>query len=44
VTDVDAGLAAGLAAALDEQYGFAVDVPHLSVVGRCRECRAGPRR
>jgi Fur family ferric uptake transcriptional regulator len=31
---------APLVSALDEQYGFQTDVGHLTVFGRCRECRA----
>src|SRR4029079_8957305 len=29
-----------LAAALRKKHGFAVDVPHLTIAGRCRDCEA----
>jgi Fur family ferric uptake transcriptional regulator len=39
VADVDAGVASELVAQLDAEHDFAVDLPHLSVVGRCGDCR-----
>ena len=38
--DLGAEDAAGLLARLDDRLGFAADLGHLTVVGRCRECRA----
>ena len=31
----------GLARSLRRKHGFAVDVAHLTIAGRCRECREG---
>lgn len=33
-----------LMTAFDASHGFAVDLSHLTVVGRCRDCRASDRR
>jgi len=40
VTEVAPEAARPLVAALDEQVGFETDVRHLTVFGRCRDCRA----
>ena len=32
---------APLAQALDEGHGFETNVSHLTIFGRCRECRGG---
>ncbi|GAB2815450.1 transcriptional repressor [Actinocorallia aurea] len=40
VEDVAPSVAEGLVAALDAGHGFETDVPHLTVFGRCRECRS----
>ncbi|GLW65330.1 transcriptional repressor [Actinomadura rubrobrunea] len=40
VNDVDPEAAAGLAARLEEQFGFETDVHHLTVYGRCSSCRS----
>lgn len=39
VHDVDPQAAAGLAELLERDYGFETDVHHLTVYGRCKECR-----
>ena len=39
VQEVDIAVAGGLVAALEEQRGFETDVNHLTVFGRCAECR-----
>jgi len=39
VIEVDPAAVAGLTAALDEQFGFETDVGHLTVFGRCEDCR-----
>jgi Fur family ferric uptake transcriptional regulator len=36
--EIDADEASGLVGALRERYGFSVDLTHLTVVGRCRDC------
>jgi Fur family ferric uptake transcriptional regulator len=36
--EVPAAEVAALAAALRKKHGFAVDVPHLTIAGRCRDC------
>ena len=41
--EIEADEAAGLLHALDNQRGFEADLTHLTVVGRCADCRAGPR-
>lgn len=33
--------AAGIVAALEAERGFEVDLSHVTIVGRCRECRPG---
>lgn len=40
VQDVPPAVAGGLVAALESEYGFETDVHHLTVFGRCRECRS----
>ncbi|MFC5183988.1 Fur family transcriptional regulator [Actinomadura harenae] len=40
VNDVPLDAAAGLAAGLDRDHGFETDVQHLTVYGRCADCRA----
>ncbi|MEV5571004.1 transcriptional repressor [Spirillospora sp. NPDC052269] len=40
VNDVSLDAAAGLAAGLDRDHGFETDVQHLTVYGRCKDCRA----
>jgi Fur family transcriptional regulator, ferric uptake regulator len=40
VTEVAPETARPLVTALDEQEGFETDVRHLTVFGRCRDCRA----
>ncbi|WP_026414793.1 Fur family transcriptional regulator [Actinomadura oligospora] len=40
VNDVSLDAAASLAAGLDSDYGFETDVQHLTVYGRCKDCRA----
>ena len=37
------GMIAGLVATLDDEFGFETDVQHLTVYGRCRDCRGGAR-
>ncbi|MDR8407215.1 transcriptional repressor [Nonomuraea sp. 3-1Str] len=39
VIEVRPELAEGLVRGLDEELGFAADVHHLTVFGRCRRCR-----
>ncbi len=39
VIEVRPELAEGLVSGLDAELGFAADVHHLTVFGRCRECR-----
>jgi Fur family ferric uptake transcriptional regulator len=39
VNDVDPEAAAGLAGRLEGAFGFETDVHHLTVYGRCRDCR-----
>ena len=39
--EIEADEAAGLLRALDQQRGFEADLSHLTVVGRCADCRAG---
>ncbi len=39
--EIEAGEAATLVAALNADRGFAVELSHLSISGRCRGCRAG---
>ena len=39
VIEVEPGAVAGLTGALDEQFGFETDVGHLTVFGRCEDCR-----
>ncbi|GLW96425.1 Fur family transcriptional regulator [Microtetraspora sp. NBRC 16547] len=39
VTEVRPELVQGLVGALEEELGFATDVRHLTVFGRCRDCR-----
>ncbi|KAB2347872.1 Fur family transcriptional regulator [Actinomadura rudentiformis] len=39
VTDVDPKVAAGLAEVLERDFGFETDVHHLTVFGRCKNCR-----
>ena len=41
VTSVDAAIAGNFAAALVEVAGFEIDVGHLSMQGRCADCRTG---
>lgn len=41
VEDVDPAVAEGLAALLERDQGFETDVHHLTVYGRCKECRSG---
>lgn len=38
--DADPAVAEGLAERLREGFGFETDVHHLTVYGRCRECRS----
>jgi len=33
--------AAGIVAALETNHGFSVDLSHVTIVGRCRDCRGG---
>jgi Fur family transcriptional regulator, ferric uptake regulator len=42
VTEVSPAAVAPLVTALDERHGFATDVGHLTVFGRCASCRGGP--
>jgi Fur family transcriptional regulator, ferric uptake regulator len=39
VTEAPPTIANGFVAELGDAYGFAADVPHLTVFGTCRECR-----
>jgi Fur family ferric uptake transcriptional regulator len=39
VQEIDISAAGGLVAALKEQRGFETDVNHLTVFGRCADCR-----
>ncbi len=39
VYDVNPSVANGLVSALEREYGFETDVQHLTVHGRCRNCR-----
>ncbi|WP_242909017.1 Fur family transcriptional regulator [Actinomadura terrae] len=39
VEDVDPRAAAGLAGGLERDFGFQTDVHHLTVYGRCKDCR-----
>jgi Fur family transcriptional regulator, ferric uptake regulator len=39
VNDVSPKVAGGLVEALEGEYGFAIDVHHLTVYGRCASCR-----
>ena len=39
VIEVEPAAVAGLTSALDEQFGFETDVGHLTVFGRCEDCR-----
>ncbi|MEV0581417.1 Fur family transcriptional regulator [Nonomuraea sp. NPDC050310] len=39
VFEVSPELAEGLVKSLDEQFGFTADVHHLTVFGRCSDCR-----
>ncbi|MEU5876619.1 transcriptional repressor [Spirillospora sp. NPDC047279] len=39
VHDVDPKVAAGLAGVLERDFGFETDVHHLTVFGRCKNCR-----
>jgi len=40
VTEVSPDTIRGLITALEDQHGFETDVGHLTVFGRCAECRA----
>ncbi|GAA4234799.1 transcriptional repressor [Actinomadura meridiana] len=40
VQDVDPATAGGLADVLERDFGFQTDVHHLTVYGRCKDCRA----
>src|SRR5487761_1390231 len=40
VTEISPGAIRPLITALEEQHGFETDVGHLTVFGRCAECRA----
>ncbi|MFG2085020.1 MULTISPECIES: Fur family transcriptional regulator [unclassified Spirillospora] len=40
VEDVDPRAASGLADVLERDFGFETDVHHLTVYGRCKDCRA----
>ena len=42
VTQVPPDAVAPLVSALDERYGFKTDVGHLTVFGRCEQCRGEP--
>ena len=42
VTEIDPDAIRPLITSLDEGYGFETDVGHLTVFGRCAECRAAP--
>src|ERR1035441_4514788 len=43
IIQVDPAVVRPLTAALDDEHGFETDVGHLTVFGRCAECRAtGP--
>ncbi len=37
--EIDAGEAAAFVAALEARHGFAIDLSHITVVGRCAGCR-----
>ena len=39
VTEISPDAIRGLITALEDQHGFETDVGHLTVFGRCRECR-----
>jgi len=39
IIEIDPAAVTGLTSALDEQFGFETDVGHLTVFGRCAECR-----
>ncbi|RJL30846.1 Fur family transcriptional regulator [Bailinhaonella thermotolerans] len=41
VTEVKPEIVEGLVAELDSRLGFETDVHHLTVFGRCSDCRAG---
>jgi Fur family ferric uptake transcriptional regulator len=41
VIQVDPAAVASLVTALDEEFGFETDVGHLTVFGRCADCRKG---
>jgi Fur family ferric uptake transcriptional regulator len=38
--DIEAGEAGPMLAAFEKAHGFEADLSHLTVVGRCNECRA----
>ena len=39
IIEIDPAAVTGLTSALDEQFGFETDVGHLTVFGRCEDCR-----
>lgn len=41
--EIDADEAAAFVAALEARHGFAIDLSHITVVGRCAGCRDGGR-
>jgi Fur family transcriptional regulator, ferric uptake regulator len=43
VTEITPDAIRPLTTTLDQQYGFETDVGHLTVFGRCTECRAAAR-
>jgi Fur family ferric uptake transcriptional regulator len=42
ITELDLAVVRSLVSALEVEYGFETDVGHLTVFGRCAQCRAGP--
>jgi Fur family transcriptional regulator, ferric uptake regulator len=44
VTELDPAAVGPLVTALDAEQGFETDVAHLTVFGRCADCRAAARR
>jgi Fur family ferric uptake transcriptional regulator len=43
VTQVEPGAVRSLVSSLDAEHGFETDVGHLTVFGRCADCRSGAR-
>ena len=41
VAELPLSVASGLAATMEREHGFAVDLAHMAIFGRCANCRAG---